>query len=333
MISACVWCVLVTIMLGGMVYYNYAYAETKEKNQASLSGNQESQNQGRIDEESCMAYPVAVEADGVASLVIPRGIDELHCSVKNDFLNRCIYLYIENEDSSFYQSEYPFAIGKEIQRVYNYRGDTQDVFILQVNGIYDCQCTVKDAELVLSLEEMKNRYEQLIVLDVETDSEKNTERAIEILKEQLDLCNLKVLYINHNEYHGMFGDEYERILSVIRDTDADYYIQIATGQANEPETDGMSAYYQEKFYVNGFGSVQLADSLERNVVSQTSGKAVGIFEATEDMEELNMAGVVAARLYVGSYLNDEEASMLDSELFWEKAAAGIFNTMKQIYEE
>lgn len=332
-IAAIIWGFLVFVMVGGMVYFTYGYAKEPKNVTSSISNSMEKQEISEVGEESYTVYPLVESSRGDNYITLPYGTELSQIRVKNDYLRHCVYIYVENGNSSFYGETNSFYGGEEIQGVFHYRGHNQDAFILLLDDLYECEYEMKDGSLFLSVERISQKYDRLVILDVETDSKETTDMAIGIIDAQLSVDDTKILFINHNEFHQEYGDEINQLLQVIETSNADFYIQLTTGQENEIKTEGMRAYYQKHFFSNGFGSIELADSLERNMVTEVSGSAMGLYEAHASMQELLLAGIPSARLYIGSYANEEEALMLDSELFWEKAGVALWKTIMQAYGE
>lgn len=328
-ICAIIWSVLCVIMIGGMVYYNYGYAKTPEKVSSYISDKYDISNSTILDVESYVLFAMRPVNEGNSILPIPAGLDADAISIRNDYLNRCVYLYIENDEKNFYTENVFFTTGKEIQGAYYYRDRGKDIFILPLFDLYDCTLIKKGTNIELEFSEIKKEDRPVVIVDVKTDSEETTMRAIEICQKKLESASQKIVFLNQNAS----GEQLEKLQQLIRDSGAVFLVELTTGQVDEVATTGMTAFYQDHYYVNGYGSVELADGLERDIVSYVSGTANGLFPATEDMQSILYAGVPAASVYLGSYANKEEALMLDSELFWEKVSLGLEDVVKEAFDK
>ncbi|MDR0219862.1 MAG: N-acetylmuramoyl-L-alanine amidase, partial [Lachnospiraceae bacterium] len=83
--------------------------------------------------------------------------------------------------------------------------------------------------------------------------------------------------------------------------------------------------------IPSFGSVELANLLETEVVTSIRGKAVGLKPATANDYVISNATVPAAAIKVGYLTNAQEAILLGREDYIEKIALGIYNAIVQVY--
>ncbi len=96
---------------------------------------------------------------------------------------------------------------------------------------------------------------------------------------------------------------------------------------------GTETVYNSRFFIPGFGNVELADLLEREVVTSISGKANGLVEASASDEVISSATVPAAAIRVGYLTNSQEAILLRREDYIKRIAEGIYNAVIKAYEQ
>lgn len=116
------------------------------------------------------------------------------------------------------------------------------------------------------------------------------------------------------------------------DTKADMYIEIRVNAGDDSSVYGTETVYNGDYFIPGFGSVELADYLEREVVTSIKGKALGLVEATEENYTIRNATIPAASVRVGYVTNKQEATLLVREEYIDKIATGIYNAILQVYE-
>ena len=78
---------------------------------------------------------------------------------------------------------------------------------------------------------------------------------------------------------------------------------------------------------------ELADLLEREVVTAISGKANGLIEASAEDTVISEATVPAAAIKVGYLTNGQESILLQREDYIQRIAEGIYQTILKAYEE
>ena len=79
--------------------------------------------------------------------------------------------------------------------------------------------------------------------------------------------------------------------------------------------------------------MELADLLEREVVTSISGKAGGLIESEAADEVVNSATVPAAAIRVGYLTNSQEAILLQRDDYIDRIAEGIYNAVAKAYEQ
>lgn len=99
-------------------------------------------------------------------------------------------------------------------------------------------------------------------------------------------------------------------------------------------TQGTSVVYNENFYRPGMTNVKVADIMERNLVAEIHGKALGIFgDSQSKYPLLSMVEVPAVSVEMGYLTNKQEAGLLKKGNYQEKIALGIFKGILEIKEK
>jgi N-acetylmuramoyl-L-alanine amidase len=79
--------------------------------------------------------------------------------------------------------------------------------------------------------------------------------------------------------------------------------------------------------------VELADLIEREVVTDISGRGLGLFEADEECYILHNASVPATMVQVGYLSNKREAALLYKDEYRQCIADGIYDGVMKAFEE
>lgn len=97
---------------------------------------------------------------------------------------------------------------------------------------------------------------------------------------------------------------------------------------------GTSVVYNEFFYRPGLTNAQIADIMERNLVKEIQGKALGILGDTQNKYPLlSMIQVPAVSVEMGYLTNKQEADLLKKDKYQKKIAVGIYKGVQAIKEE
>lgn len=98
-------------------------------------------------------------------------------------------------------------------------------------------------------------------------------------------------------------------------------------------TFGTSVIYNALFYRPGMTNAEMADIIEKNLVTEIQGKALGIFGDKQNKYPLlNMIQVPAVSVEVGYLTNKQEADLLKKEKYQKKIAGGIYKGILEIRE-
>ncbi|MBP5298499.1 MAG: hypothetical protein J6Z09_05065, partial [Lachnospiraceae bacterium] len=106
----------------------------------------------------------------------------------------------------------------------------------------------------------------------------------------------------------------ERRKALVKDCEADLLVGLsASGEGN----DGLTCYYNDRFFLRRLSNARFADMVERNSAAVTGGAALGVVPAKED-ELLETSVIPSARLEIG-HTDD-------------KVAEGIYNAVLEAFE-
>lgn len=104
--------------------------------------------------------------------------------------------------------------------------------------------------------------------------------------------------------------------------------------ATNERTQGTSVVYNENFYRPGVTNAELADIMERCLVTEIQGKALGIFGDSQNKYPLlSMVEVPAVGVEMGYLTNKQEAGLLRKGNYQERIALGIFEGIQEIREK
>ena len=211
----------------------------------------------------------------------------------------------------------------------------------KLTDVYEYHSILEDNTLYVDFIAPKEAYDKIIVIDpayglddtgvsIETVSAKDiTLEIAKALKTKLDETDIKVYYTRMDDSNP----DAESRGKLAAATKADMLIRIEVASAESSKEYGTEAVYNSRFFIPGFGSIELADLLEREVVTAISGKANGLLEAAEDDIVICDATVPAAAIKVGYLTNGQEAILLQREDYIQRIADGIYQAIIKAYEE
>lgn len=278
----------------------------------------------------CIPMPESVKAEEV--VLENHYMDkELWVSISSEQTKECEAFY---ETNSVYGNSENVADGRfEVEK-------ERICLRFALDGVYEYRSIFEDHILYVEFVPSKEVYEKIIVIDpayggeeqgvaVEGVSSKDITLGVaKALKTMFDESDIKVYYTRMDDSNPAADNRVE----LAEATKADMMIRIEVSGDENSKLYGTSTVYNSKYFIPGFGNVELADLLEREVVTSISGKACGLIESAEEDRVVNSATVPAAAIRVGYLTNSQEAILLQREDYIKRIAEGIYNAVVKAYE-
>lgn len=276
-------------------------------------------------------------------LCIPltSGIKPEQVHIENYYMEKQLRVAIDKLDESFYRDNPVYGNISEIEKG-TYQAIKESVQLtFQLRDVYEYKSILENDCLYIELLNPKELYDRIIVIDAGHGGEntgyaengivekKITLEIVKKLKEMLDETDIKVYYTRISDVDI---PEDERI-AIGNRTKADMFISIHANLEEDSKIYGVKTLYNENFFIPGFGSVELADLMEREVVTSISGKALGLEAAGNDEIVINDASIPATMVKVGCLSNAQEAKLLNKDTYLQRIAEGIYQGIMKAYEE
>ncbi|MGN1180903.1 MAG: N-acetylmuramoyl-L-alanine amidase [Suilimivivens sp.] len=272
---------------------------------------------------------------------VPGGCKADDITIENHYMDKELWLLIPKTQEDFYEKN-PISGNREAVKSGSFEMTGTGITLkFRLTGIYECRTILENDNLYISFLSPSEVYDKIVVIDPAWGGTKTgytadglTEKDITLqiarkLKERLDASDIKAYYTRMDD---IYSAEEERS-ALGNETKADMYIRIEANYQEDTSVYGTEAVYNGDYFIPGFGSIELADRLEREVTTAIKGKALGLVEAGEESYVLQKATVPAATIRVGYLSNAQEAILLGREEYMEKIADGIYNAILQIYED
>lgn len=261
--------------------------------------------------------------------------------IENHYMDQELCVLVSNAGDDFYE-ENAISGNREMISQGNYESTKDGIKLrFQLTGIFEYRTILENSDLYISFLSPREMFDKIVVIDpacgginkgYEADGllEKEINLLIaQKLKEKLDETDIKAYYTRMDDVNP----EEEARVKLANETKADMYIRIQTDANEDSSVYGTTAVYNGDFFIPGFGSVELADMLEREVVTSIRGKALGLSEAGPQEYTLKHITIPAAAIKVGCISNKQEAILLGREEYCDKIAAGIYNAIVNVYDE
>ena len=276
---------------------------------------------------------------------LPEDVKAEDVTIENHYVNRellvCIIPKERNGQEQFYESH---AVSGNCEKVLDGQIEVEQERIglrFTLTDVYEYQSAYEDNALYIEFVQPKEVYDKIVVIDPayggeetgpvaeNADSKTIMLNVAKALKTKLDDTDIKVYNTRMDDTDPDSADR----VGLANTTGADILIRLEVNTSKEAQTYGTEAVYNARFFIPGFGNVELADLIEREVVTAIGGKANGLTPAGEEDEILQKATVPAATIRVGYLSNEKERALLLQEDYARRIAEGIYQAILKVYEE
>ena len=197
--------------------------------------------------------------------------------------------------------------------------------------------------LVASILKEKDDYDFVVLVNAAHGGENEGNVVNELQEKKITLAVGKELEkLSVEEEVGIFlirqedtDISNESRAELIKEIAPDLVVDLhVNADAVNERTQGTSVVYNEDFYRPEMTNVKMADIMERNLVTEIHGKALGVFGDSQNKYPLlSMVEVPAISVEMGYLTNKQEAGLLKKGNYQEKIALGIFKGILEIKEK
>lgn len=272
---------------------------------------------------------------------LPEKTNAEDISIENHYMDAILYVVIKGNDFDFYEKNSLSGNQKTISEGYLEKDDKSVRLKFHMKDLYEYKTILENNSLYISFFSPRELYDRIIVIDPSCGGADNgadangltekdiTLRVAQKLKAMMDETDIKVYYTRMDDVNP----SREARIAIANKTRADAFIKLEINEDEDTSVYGVTATYNDEYFIPGFGNVQLADLIEKSVVTSISGKALGLVKADKDAYEIKNSTVPSVALKMGCISNHQEAILLDREDYIARLADGIYNGIMQMYAE
>ncbi len=257
---------------------------------------------------------------GKGTLVIPleAGVGSDDITLEEKHAEHKFILFINGKTREFYTQNAVISDLDLIENAtYSFLDDKGRVCLeFALDGLYENETALGDKEIVVSFNSPQELYENTVVIDPVDDT---GVAVIPYIKKIFDGNDrVRIFYTRQTKTDGADAD----VTALVSEAEADFYIQVG-GDISDDDQSGVRTYYNGRYFIRGFGNVQFADQMERNLAINAGVHALGLFEAADDRYEIMQSRIPSAYVSLGNPGNAEDAARMVQEEYLEKCAKGI----------
>ncbi|MCM1092096.1 MAG: N-acetylmuramoyl-L-alanine amidase [Butyrivibrio sp.] len=281
-------------------------------------------------------------ANGIFLIPLEENTKPENVVVENRYMDKELHILIKGAREDFYGSHTVQGDIAPIQQAYWEKQRSGVLLRLQMSEVYEYRTSMDGNILRVEVCDPHEIYQMLVVIDpagggpisvnpgvADYRNQIAAEIMLEVAKrlpEQLDSENIR-LYFTRTADEEVSA---ERRAALVEDVGADLFLYIDTAADEDTSQYGIRGYYNEAYFIPGFGNVELADLVTRKVTLACGNRAIGLEPAGEE-SVLQSIRVPAAGIELGYMTNVQESALLSRSGYQESLAAGIAEALREVY--
>ncbi len=290
---------------------------------------------------------VAKGKEGTLTIPLSKSVSSDDISLEDQYVNHKIKIYIDSREEGFYLDN-PVVTDLEIfkRAVCTPENESGNVCLeFETDDLYASEISLTESSTIeISFFEPGEKYDRIVVIDPSGGGIDAGDMLGEVTEKEITLdvaLELKELAERDTEndirfFFSRLGDisvTDEKRVALAKDSDADMYIELTADALSDQSIRGLTAYYNEDFFLRRMDNASFADVLERNTAIKSGAEALGVEKAAEEKGVLDALKIPAARINLGNMANEEDVSKLQSTSYDKKLAEGIYQAVLEAFEE
>lgn len=276
---------------------------------------------------------------------LPRSMKAENVVMENRYLTNELWLYIQGGEPGFFAEH---SVSGDISLLLSGRCEEQEdgvILKLFMNQAMEYRSTMENGVLTITWYEPHELYDYVVILDParedreegeapledgkdgETALEDITLQVAKHVQKRFTLERVRLYLVRPEARETAPGDR----IAFAEAVDADLYLRLGVSRADTEETYGIQGFYNEEYFIPGFGNVDLADLVTRSVTISASNRAMGLERAGEE-SILRKLKIPAAEVSLGYLSNPLENYLLGQVSYQEKLADGCITAISQAVE-
>lgn len=328
---------LMLLMIVGMLYYSsqksLVYVQAEEQYGTAEYDQEESIR------ELIQITPEARENQNKFYIPVVELITQDAIHIENDSMNRRLKITIDGMNLSFFEKNVMYGKLDGILQIQAGEQKSGIVLYLIMDHIYEYEAVLENQKLGLIFQRPAEIYDRIVVLDaghggsdegIRQNGIVESEFCMELAERVKAKLETEGICVYLTRGVGENPDMIRRA-SFAQETEADLFLSI---HLSEGEEYGISAYYNDTYFIPGLNNVMFADYLVKETSAAVNNRGTGVFAVEQtDAELLCAVETIAARLDLGCPADLQEAALLKRDDYKDDLAEGISRAIQECLDE
>ena len=288
---------------------------------------------------------VPKDKSGVLIIPLPKSVSSDNILLEDRYIDHQLRIYIDSREEGFYKDN---AIVTDLDIVDNAvcvnQNDTGSVCLdFDLDGLYVNESSLTESSTIeVKFFKPSDKYDHIVVVDAAGGGRNNGSANGLLLEKDIALetallLKNKVSREQNDEVKFYFtrqNDEDvdpEKRNALIRDSEADLFVELSASSSENAADNGITCYYNDRFFLRRLNNAAFADIMERNCASKAGAAALGVVPSSGD-DLLENAGIPAVRVSVGFVTGEKDSINLAEKSYLSKVSDGVYDAVLEAFE-
>lgn len=264
---------------------------------------------------------------GVLIIPLPKSVSSDNIVLEDRYMDHQLRIYIDSREEGFYKDN---SIVTDLDIIEDAvcvaQNDTGSVCLdFDLDNLYANESTLTESSTIeVRFFRPSEKYDRIVAVDTDAGF---SEAAL-LLKNiaSRDQSNDIKFYFTSQTDEDVSMDQRK---ALVKDCQADLLIGLSADDSGNDE--GLTCYYNDRFFLRRLNNAQFADMVERNCAVASGAQAFGVMPAEED-ELLLSSSIPSARLKIGIAATGDGAQDPAGKTDMNKVAEGVYNAVLEAFE-
>ena len=275
---------------------------------------------------------------------MPQDLPEDELEVENDYITQTVYIRFAGGVDDYFEQYGIKGSSDHIASLSYYKDGDEGVIALMLDRVYELSQEYRSGSLYLDFVDPHDIYDKIVVVDAGHGGKMPGALKLGISEKDIDLAillKLKAMFDADDENIGVYytrttdaNPTLDQRVQLANKCDADLFISIhnnSSATGNFTSTKGTQVMYSESDDAK-LSSKHLAQ-ICLDQVCKSLGSTKRNLLPGDSIYIIRTSKVPVALVEVGFMTNYEELDQLNDAAYQKKAAKGIYQAIKQAFEE
>ena len=277
---------------------------------------------------------------------LPKSVSSDNIILEDGYMDHELRIYIDSRDEGFYKDN-PVVTDLDIleSAVCINQNDTGSVCLdFKTDQLYVNESSLTESSTIeVKFFRPSEKYEHIVVVDpraiesaggdaTDPSSEKDvildTALLLKGIADKDQENNVKVYLTRLSDAEA----DREKRLALVEDSQADLFVELSLEGTADQGKSGISAYYNDKYFIRRLNNGQFGDIMLRNCAVKTGTEALGVVPLASDEDILAKSRIPSTRIDLGNVSSSEEGDRLSEEVYRKRLSEGIYSGILEAFE-